>query len=167
MDDWTEPKARQRQQGQSVILVAAAMLALLLFVAIAVDMSKAYVDRRVAQNAADGAALAGARRLAYQINSDLYDDAAIQIEMNDFGERNGVLDTNGVLADQINANVEGYYLNEKGNQIGQVGQGSVPSKAWGIEAVTYITHLLWRRLWARRPGPQCRGRRAPGEIVRR
>jgi hypothetical protein len=133
----------QEQRGQSIILVAVAFLALLLFVAISVDISKGYVDRRTAQNAADGAALAGARQLAYQINYKAWTaseaDTHVQSDMNDFAERNGIQDTNGVLGDTTNYNVEGYYLGEDEARLGQVGAGAVPADSWGIEAVTYIT----------------------------
>jgi len=127
------------ERGQSIILVAVAFLALLLFVAITVDISKAYVDRRTAQNAADGAALAGARQLAYQINHNSYNDTRVQEEMNDFGERNGIQDTDGVPGNATDHNVEGYYLDEKEERLRQVGFGTVPNDAWGIEAITYIT----------------------------
>jgi hypothetical protein len=128
---------RHRQGGQSIVLVAVAMVALFIFVAITVDMSNAYHHRRVAQNAADSAALAGATELGRQINSKKASDSKIKAEMNDFAERNGILDTNGVLADAENANVEGYYLDGHRNVIGVVGGGSVPSRAVGIRAVTH------------------------------
>lgn len=53
----------QREQGQSLVIVAFAMIVLLLFAMFAVDLSYAYVQRRQMQNAADAAALAGAREL--------------------------------------------------------------------------------------------------------
>jgi hypothetical protein len=129
---------REKQRGQSIILVAVAIVALFLFVALAVDMSDAYYHRRTAQNAADAAALAGGGELARQINRDALNDGFIKIEMNDFAERNGIEDTHpGNLA--LNDNVEGYYLDRDRNQISQVGSGSVPTNVWGIEAITYIT----------------------------
>jgi hypothetical protein len=132
---------KHEQVGQSIVLVAIALLALVIFAAISVDVSNGYVNRRTAQNAADGAALAGARQLAYQINTNVFSDQNIKIEMNDFGERNGIKDTDGALANALNANVEGYYLDEKGHRISNVliGSGTVPADAWGIEAFTYIT----------------------------
>lgn len=53
----------QREKGQSLVIVAFAMVVLLLFAMFAVDLSYAYVQRRQMQNAADAAALAGAREL--------------------------------------------------------------------------------------------------------
>ena len=52
-----------QQQGQSIVIVAMAMIVLLIFGAFAVDLSFAYFQRRSMQNAADAAALAGARAL--------------------------------------------------------------------------------------------------------
>jgi len=52
-------------RGQSIILVAVVIMALFVFVAITVDMSRAYYMRRQMQNAADAAALAGAGETCY------------------------------------------------------------------------------------------------------
>ena len=128
----------QRQGGQSIILVAVAMVALVIFVAVTVDMSNAYHHRRVAQNAADAAALAGAEELGRQMMGATKSDSRIKAEMNDFAERNGIEDTNGILADSDNTNVEGYYLDRNLDQIGTVGAGTVPRRALGIRAITHI-----------------------------
>jgi hypothetical protein len=129
----------QKQVGQSLILVAVAMVALVIFVAITVDMSNAYHNRRVAQNAADSAALAGAEELGRQMGEKSPNDAAIKADMNDFAERNGIEDTGGSLADAENANVEGEYLNVNHATVGTIGSGSVPKKAVGVRATTHIT----------------------------
>jgi Flp pilus assembly protein TadG len=135
----------ERQRGQSIVIVAGALVVLVMFVAITVDVTDAYYHRRIAQNGADGAALAGAGELGHQINDQVFNDTAIKILMNDYGERNGIHDTNGILADFTNNNVEGYYLDQAGQRITGtvVGGGYVPVGAWGIEAVTYITAPTW------------------------
>jgi len=51
-------------RGQSVVIVAFGLVVVLLFAALAIDGSNAYQQRRRMQNAADAAALAGARLLA-------------------------------------------------------------------------------------------------------
>ena len=51
-------------RGQALILYALALVCVLGFVALAIDVGYAYGQRRQAQNAADAAALAGARALA-------------------------------------------------------------------------------------------------------
>ncbi len=134
-------KRLPEQSGQSIILVAVAMVALVLFVAITVDVSAAYYNRRTAQNGADGAALGGVRQLAEQINNKKKQDSLIQAEMNDFAERNGIEDTDGILANTVNENVDGWYVDSNGQRIAgepMVGGGIVPAGAYGIEAITHI-----------------------------
>jgi len=50
---------RRRQRGQTLIIVAGAIIALIALVALAVDGGNAYAQRRIAQNAVDGGATAG------------------------------------------------------------------------------------------------------------
>lgn len=133
-----------RQQGQSLIIIAVVLIVLLIFAAVAVDLANAYVHRRTDQNAADAAAMAGARNLVKQLNDygvliGLYgSEATIKQQMNDFAERNGAPDSDGVLANTINTNVVGYYLAEDGtraseNVIGST--GIIHPNARGVEAV--------------------------------
>lgn len=62
-------KSLQRQRGQSIVIVAMAMIVLLIFGAFATDLSFAFFQRRAMQNAADAGALAGARALGlYQLD---------------------------------------------------------------------------------------------------
>ncbi len=133
-----------RQRGQSLVIVAIAMVVLVLFVAIAVDASDAYVHRRTAQNAADAAALAGGRELGAQINQEIYNSSLIKADMNSFAEQNDIPDTDGALADVLNRNVVGYYLDEEGDRLSEDPVGSPAGDAFlfdahGIEAVTFIT----------------------------
>jgi len=58
-----EDGIENREQGQALIQVALTLVVLLLFVALAIDVGNAYSKRRLMQNAADAAALAGAREL--------------------------------------------------------------------------------------------------------
>ncbi len=130
---------RERQRGQSIILVAVALFVVLAFVAIAVDLTSAYVLRRRLQNAADGAALASIRRMAYQIRYTGLNDGEILLELNEFANRNVFSDTR-TLAD-IEGRVEGLYLGPGPSyapiQGGVVGDGDVPSNAMGVEATVY------------------------------
>ncbi|MBC7263109.1 MAG: Tad domain-containing protein [Chloroflexi bacterium] len=65
MDEVTSvSEAHHRQRGQVWVFVAILMLVLLGILAVALDGSNAYLNRRQAQNAADAGALAGARLLA-------------------------------------------------------------------------------------------------------
>jgi Flp pilus assembly protein TadG len=52
---------RRREHGQTIILVAVAMVGLLGMVALAIDVVTLYVARSEMQRAADAAALAGAK----------------------------------------------------------------------------------------------------------
>jgi len=49
----------RRQRGQAIVIIAGALVALLALVALAVDGSNAFAQRRNAQNATDGASAAG------------------------------------------------------------------------------------------------------------
>jgi hypothetical protein len=136
------------QQGQSIILVALAFVALLVFAAVAVDLSSAYYHRRVAQNAADAAAFAGAKEVADQRN--LYgknidkksNGNLVKAAMNGYAERDGIADTDGTLGNEVNTNVEGWYIRRDGSRISPIVIGSkvrIPQEALGVEALTYLT----------------------------
>lgn len=143
-----------REKGQSLVLVAASLVALVIFVAITVDASSAYYHRRIAQNAADAAVLSGIYEMSKEINHrNKRVDDSIKAAMNDFAERNGIEDTDGALADAANTNVVGYYVDSSVNRIqvyntlgvlvdaevGKMSDARVPDGAYGIEAFTYIT----------------------------
>lgn len=64
---------RRSERGQSLVLLALAMIGMLGFAGLAIDGGILFTDRRQAQNAADAAALAGA--LAYLNGGDLYSAA--------------------------------------------------------------------------------------------
>ena len=137
-------KSRTSERGQSLVLVAVSLVVLVMFVAVSVDLSSAYYARRTAQNAADGAALGGASRLATGINNKKKLDGQVHEDVNDFAERNGVEDTNDKLADEVNDNVEAWYVDVNGNRVVvdgvevMVGSGTVPGGAYGVEAITHI-----------------------------
>jgi hypothetical protein len=135
-----------KEWGQSLVLVAAAMVVLVGFVALAVDLGNAYYARRTAQNAADGAALAGVSVMATGINKNNPKlDDNIQAAMNDFAERNGIADTDGIPANDVNSNVEGWYVDIRGNRlsgdsrVGVQDGDDVPADAYGVEAIAHIT----------------------------
>lgn len=141
-------KRSANERGQSLILVAASLVVLVMFVAVSVDLGSAYWHRRIAQNGADAAALGGVAEMALEINHrNKRVDLSIQAAMNDYAERNGIEDTNGSLADADNSNVEGWYVDMSGNRVvvngvevmvGQAPQARLPDDAYGVEAITYI-----------------------------
>ena len=62
---------RRKQQGQAIIIIAGALIALMALVALAVDGGNAFAQRRIAQNAVDGAALAGTNQLRLYFNANM------------------------------------------------------------------------------------------------
>jgi hypothetical protein len=120
--DRTDPQA-----GQSIILVAFLFVAIILFTAIAVDTTKAYYDRRTAQNAADAAALAAAQELGHHLRGESTTDADVNVMLWDFAQRNGA------------ESVTGSYLDEAGSPLLAIGSGAIPDDARGVEATAFIT----------------------------
>src|SRR5437588_843868 len=84
----TRPELTPRQPAQVIVLFAIALIAMLAMVGVAVDGGTLYVQRRTAQNAADAAALAGARALqqaAVSPNSTIPVEICKYILANNFG----------------------------------------------------------------------------------
>jgi Flp pilus assembly protein TadG len=70
------------EKGQTLIIIAFAMIVLIGFTALAIDGSMVFSDRRHAQNAADTAAMAGA--LAYTRGSDIFASAQTRATSNGY-----------------------------------------------------------------------------------
>jgi len=141
-------KISANQRGQSLVLVAAAMVVLVGFVALAVDLGNAYYARRTAQNGADGAALAGVSVMATGINKNNPKlDDNVKDAMDKFAEDNGIAYVAYINADgdETNGNVEGWYVDMNGDRlpdvpmIGEDDKDDVPEGAYGVEAITHIT----------------------------
>src|SRR5260221_14560547 len=73
----------ENRSGQALVLVAIALVALIGFAALAIDVGHAYAQRRQLQNAADAAALAGARLVCGSGS-----DAAIWAEVQNYVNSN-------------------------------------------------------------------------------
>jgi len=71
----THNTLRRKRSGQAMLLIAGALVALIALVALAVDGGNAYAQRRIAQNAADGASIAGATKMQAFYLQNLYTDA--------------------------------------------------------------------------------------------
>lgn len=129
---------RSTEQGQAIVLLALIMAALLVFAALAIDGGNTYVERRRAQNAADAAALAGARALWLHFSAGDSSETGIRVDMNQAAESNGIADTNQYLGDFYNTNVIAYYTNKAGDQQNiEVGAtGSIPSNVAGVQVTT-------------------------------
>lgn len=138
-----------RSRGQTAILVALVGIAVVAFVALAVDGGNAYSLRRQAQNAADGGAIAGTWVMIEYSGVD--PDGDILRKVNAYVEANGVPDTNGVPGDVTNDNLKAYYIDYDGNRL-QHGSddwelhmqvGILPGNARGIEVVTSISNTTF------------------------
>jgi Flp pilus assembly protein TadG len=125
------------ENGQSMVIIAVAMIGMIAMAALVMDGGYAYLQRRRVQNAADAAAVAGARALAGRQSSNAAAEQAILREINLYAERNGVADTNGVAGDATNANVDAYFVNSSNAVVGtRMGtNGGVP-----VGALSVVVH---------------------------
>jgi len=132
-----------RSRGQTIVLVALAAVALLALVALAVDGGNAYATRRQAQNAADGAAIAGTWMMVDI--SGFNRVARIVRQVNTYAQANGVPDTNPDPNDWINDNVQSYFVDISGNRVSPELHNTtvIPSSARGVEVVTTITRTTF------------------------
>jgi Flp pilus assembly protein TadG len=113
------------EKGQALILIALAAVGLFAFSALAIDGSRAFSDKRHAQNAADTAVLAGA--LAYTRNNAI-----------------GTVDINNVISDRTTSN--GYDDNGATNHVTitvtDVPAGECPGNVAGkdikVDIVSYV-----------------------------
>jgi Flp pilus assembly protein TadG len=119
---------KKHEEGQSLVLIALAMVALVAIVGLVVDGGRVYAARRQSQNASDAGAFAGASVLATRTGSGPSDDAKIRDAVRAYALDNGIAATSDITA---------YYMNHA-TQLSQVGTGTVPSNATGIRVYTTI-----------------------------
>jgi hypothetical protein len=127
------------QRGQTVVIVAIAIVVLLAFAGLAIDGGTAYLNRRRMQNAADAAALAGARELAAALCAGTTanaTDAAVDAAVADYALRNGVDTAEDAVAHYVR--FEGEAVVEFSPPVA-VGSGAVPNGASGVIVTTTIT----------------------------
>lgn len=79
-----EGPVTRRERGQTLVVAAMMMVGLMAFLAVVIDVGNIYTQRRIMQNAADAAALAGARLLA--LNRD---SASVDAAMRQYARANG------------------------------------------------------------------------------
>jgi hypothetical protein len=113
------------EKGQSIVIVAIVMVGLIALVGLALDGGNLFLQRRQVQNAVDASAMAGTRVLAQAICGEAgIDDAAIAQAVYGFAESNGIEDAE--------ENVTATYVNFDLQNLGTVGDGSIPVGATGI-----------------------------------
>jgi hypothetical protein len=134
---------RKEEKGQTIVLVALIFVGLLMAAGLAMDGGRLLLARREAQNAADAAALAGARELASQIcgSGSAAADQQVWDAVVAFSAQNG-------LSEEDLEGLQAWYVDKNGNQLGEVGSGSIPNGATGVEVSlatgrrTLFVHLL-------------------------
>lgn len=102
---------RGGQSGQSLILFAVLLMTLVAGTGLVIDTGYAYQQRRLAQNAADGAALAAAQYLAAHMSQAIPDSTMVSL-MNSYAGAN-----------LPGATISGWYVDGNGNQVAQIGSG--------------------------------------------
>lgn len=119
------------ERGQVMVIMVFGMIVLLVVAGLAIDGGTVFMERRHAQNAADAAALAGARTLAEAVCGKTgVDDAAILAQVIDFVAKNKVSDPE--------SSVRADYVDGRTSVLGPVGGGTIPVGATGISATVDI-----------------------------
>lgn len=119
----------QASRGQILIMFAFFLVAMIGMLGLAVDLGFAFAGRRSMQNAADAAALAGARIVAKSSPSaPLSAGAEVQTVANANGMRHGTI-----------TSVACQYINDAGSSLGSCA-GTVPSGASGVSVTVTESH---------------------------
>jgi hypothetical protein len=120
--------AATSERGQLLVVFALASMTILLAVGLVIDGGNALVQRRASQNAADFAALAGARIVALKIGGNTVDgtDANVQAAIT------ATIAINGAAPVSFQAPDGPRYVNDSGAQLEYVGNGSIPLGAVGV-----------------------------------
>jgi Flp pilus assembly protein TadG len=120
----------QTERGQSLVIVAAAMVGLLALTGLAVDGGNLFWQRRRAQNAADAGAMAGTRVLAMMIatcqDGDSADDAQIAQAVAELVAANEFSASGG-------STISAWYVNKDSQRLGTVSGGAIPISSTGVE----------------------------------
>lgn len=131
---------RRRQQGQSLVILALALTALVAGTGLVVDVGFAWAEQRNTQNAADSAAKAGALVLARMAAEGAPGAVDWDAEVEAATEAAALTNDTALIVAQY-ADIEGEVLAVDN----EVGQGFVPPDAVGVRAVTNktpSTHLV-------------------------
>lgn len=131
---------REKESGQSIIIIAAIVVVLLALVALVVDVGNAYAHRRMVQNAVDAGALAGARRLANRYIGEPVTEIQILRDIETFAQENGL----------ERERVKAWFIDSEGEIVDTIDRVRVapPGSAEGVKVAgdlpftTYFAHLL-------------------------
>lgn len=128
-----------KERGQTLVILAFALIALAAFAGLAIDGGRLYAARRQAQNTADASAMAGARLLASYVANCTGIDRVVA-DNNIAAEMVKLARDNGIDPLLENASLEGWYVDAAEARLGRVGWGAgVPDNATGIYATLTTT----------------------------
>lgn len=123
---------KEKERGQALILVALSLIGLLAMVGVALDGGQLYRSRREAQNAADAAALAGARLLLNEACQPSGNgDQEISSAIIEFAGRNGVI--------WDGSNIHAQYIKVENDELGTLTVVSSREEATGISVTLMMT----------------------------
>ena len=106
------------EAGQIIVIAALSMLAIIGGVALVLEGGNAYANQRIAQNAADAVAHAGATVLAQRLGGTARNDGDVADAMTELADANGL------------ATHTGYYVNVTGQYIAATGLPAISPGEW-------------------------------------
>ncbi|MBI5031266.1 MAG: hypothetical protein HZB51_12120 [Chloroflexi bacterium] len=126
-------KKRAHENGQSLVLIALLMIGMIAFLGLVIDGGQIYVVRRNAQDSADSAAFAGVRKLALRSDDSAATAISISNTVSSFASENSTALPN---------DIEGYFIDQYGNNICKLPCTSVPSSplATGVRVTVTIRY---------------------------
>ncbi len=147
-------KKQSQEQGQIILLLAMGMVVLLMFAALAIDGGNIYTNKRIAQNSADSAALAGAQKLQQLCKDGSRDYTQVLATIQNYVQMNAgpaSQTKNGVTS--FGSSYSAYYIDAQGSRLnggltinavgtipcGCVNNQSVGYQATGVEVVVNKT----------------------------
>jgi hypothetical protein len=107
-----------REAGQMIVIAALAMVAIVGGVALVLEGGNAYANQRIAQNAADAVAHAGATVLAQRLGGTAKNDEDVAAWMQDIADDNGL------------ASFTAYYVNVLGQHVAATGLVATGPGEW-------------------------------------
>ena len=131
------PSSASGSRGQMLVLFALTLSVIILVVGLVIDAGNALVQRRGSQNAADFAAMAGARIVAEYVGGDTTNG----IDANVRAAIDNAIRINGAEALTYDAPNGPRYIDEDGALLGFVNTGAIPSNAAGV---TLSANRTWR-----------------------
>jgi Putative Flp pilus-assembly TadE/G-like len=136
---------RSAQRGQMLVLFAVSLTVLCMGVGLVIDGGYGLAQRRATQNAADFAALAGARIVAEKIGGNTVDgtDANVRAAIST------TVAANDGAAVTFGSPAGPEYIDASGASVGWVGRGTIPATAVGV---TVPTQKRWQPFFLRAVG---------------